>query len=349
MNSKNFETVRQAKLIAEKKIRRGTFQWLEAGAEDGLTTKTNIDFLNSIKFLPRILSKNNNVKINSKFLSKEISSPLMLCPMGHQTQFTKFGEIDTAQGVQLSDSVGFFSTQGRQSLQNIRKKNKKTNLVWQIFLFGNKSWILKQIVNAEKNNCLALSICLDAPIRSHRYLDREIKYDARKFGTRTQPVPPDVSKALDYDWEIIKWIKKKTKLPLILKGILNVEDAVLAKKYGSNILWVSNHGGRMVNSGISSGEALIKIRQKLGYKIPIIVDGGVRRGSDVAKYISLGANYVGIGRPAMYGLIVNKGIGVNKIFSILNNELLTFMQNSGCKNLRDLNLKKLIISKNQIL
>ena len=92
----------------------------------------------------------------------------------------------------------------------------------------------------------------------------------QKYGNRTQPLPPDVTKALEYDWEIIRWIKK-TSLPLILKGIMNEKDASLAKKYGSNILWVSNHGGRMVNSGISSGEALLKIRQQLGPKIKLLL------------------------------------------------------------------------------
>ena len=341
----NFETIRQAREISKKVTRRGTFQWLEAGAEDNLTTIANEKFLNSIKFVPRMLMKNNRLNINSNFLNKKIASPLILCPMGHQTQFSKYGEIETCKGVLSSNSVSFFSTQGRHSLDVIRKKNPKAILAWQFFLFGKKDWILSQIRNAEKNKCLALSICLDAPVRSHRYLDREVNYDARKYGNRTQPLPPDVTKALEYDWEIIRWIKKKTSLPLILKGIMNEKDASLAKKYGSNILWVSNHGGRMVNSGISSGEALLKIRQQLGPKIKIIVDGGVRRGSDIAKYLSMGANYVGIGRPAMYGLTIGGSNGVKKIFSILNNEFYTFMQNSGCRQINDLKLNKLIFPK----
>ena len=345
MNKKKFESIRQAQQVASKSIRNGTFKWLEAGAEDNYTTELNVKFLNSVKFIPKILSKNYDLKIKKKFLGKFISSPLVLCPMGHQTQFSRLGEIETCGGIENIDTVGLFSTQGRHSLTNIRMKNKNAKLVWQIFLFGDKNWILSQIKDAQKNNCLALSICLDAPIRSHRYMDREIDYDARKFGKRTQPEPPDVSKALDYDWEIIRWIKKKTYLPLILKGIINEDDAVLAKKYGSDMLWVSNHGGRMVNSGISSGEALIKIKKRLKNSIPIRVDGGVRRGSDIAKYLSMGADYVGIGRPAIYGLIIDGKKGVKKIFSILNNELRTFMINSGCRDYKDLNTKRLIIPK----
>lgn len=342
---KKFETIRQAQQLASKNIRKGTFQWLEAGAEDNYTTESNVNFLNSVKFVPKVLSKNNDFKIKKKFLVNYISSPLLLCPMGHQTQFSKLGEIETCAGIENIDTIGFFSTQGRQSLSNIRMRNKKAKLIWQFFLFGDKDWILSQIKNAQKNNCLALSICLDAPIRSHRYMDREIDYDARKFGKRTQPEPPNVSKALDYDWEIIRWIKKKTNLPLILKGIISEDDAVLAKKYGSDMLWVSNHGGRMVNSGISSGEALLKIKKRLRNSIPIIVDGGVRRGSDVAKYLAMGADYVGIGRPAIYGLIIDGKNGVKKIFSILNNEFRAFMINSGCKDYKDLNTKRLIIPK----
>ena len=346
MNSKKFATLDQAKKNARQKIRSGTFKWLEAGAEDNFTTDLNINILNSIKFIPRVLKKNYKLNLSTKFLNTKISSPIILCPMGNQTQFNRKGEIETCKGTYLSNTIGFFSTQGRHSLKNIRKYNKQANLVWQFFLFGDREWVKSQIKSAEINKCKAISICLDAPVRSHRYMDRETFYDARKYGNRSQPLPPDPSKALEYDWEIIKWIKKKTNLPLILKGLVSVSDAILANKYGSDILWVSNHGGRMVNSGISSAEALLNIRRKLGPKVPLIVDGGIRRGSDVAKYLSMGANYVGIGRPAMHGLIIDGGKGVNKIFDILNSELKTFMYNSGCNGLKDLTLKKIILPKN---
>ena len=122
MKKINFETVRQAEKVAEKNIKKETFQWLQAAAEDGFTHQKNIEDLNKIKIIPLQLSLNGKPKLESNFFGKKISSPLILSPMGHQTQFFKSGEIDMAKGTHLSNTVGFFSTQGRIKLETIRKK-----------------------------------------------------------------------------------------------------------------------------------------------------------------------------------------------------------------------------------
>ena len=137
-----------------------------------------------------------------------------------------------------------------------------------------------------------------------------------------------------YDWKLITFIKKKTKLPVIVKGILTYQDALNAIKYGASAIWVSNHGGRMFNSGISCIEALRKISKlKKRRKILILADGGVEKGSDIIKYMCAGADIVGIGRAAMYGLILDGGNGVEKIINILKSELETAMINGGFDSL----------------
>ena len=225
--------------------------------------------------------------------------------MGHQTQFHKLGEIEVAKGINSVNTIGFFGTQSRMSLDDIRKNNKNAKIAWTIFPFGDKNWILKQIKSSERNKCKAIAVCIDANVRSHRYLDRELlNYDARKFGKRTNKVSPNPKYALKYDWKLIKFIKKNTKLPVIVKGILTIYDAKNAIRNGADGIWISNHGGRMFNSGISGIEALLNLKKKIkSKKVKFIVDGGIRKGSDIIKYLCLGADFVGIGRPAMYGLI----------------------------------------------
>jgi len=344
MKKFSFETVRQAEKLASKKIRAKTFQWLQAAAEDGYTNYKNIEDLKKIKIIPKQLSLDGQPTLKTKFFGKQISSPLILAPMGHQTQFSKNGEIDMAKGLEMSKTVAFFSTQGRISLDKIRKKNKKANLAWEIFPFGNLDWIKSQILSAEKNNCIAIAVCVDANIRSHRYLDREINYDARKFGKRSNTFSPNPKKALNYNWGLIKFIKKNTKLPLIIKGVLSVDDAKKSINYGCNAIWISNHGGRMLNSGISGVDAILNISKKLkNKKTKIIIDGGVQKGSDIIKYLSLGADFVGIGRPAMYGLICDGFKGVHKIFNILNSEINSVMINGGFKDLSSFKKNRLDI------
>lgn len=342
-----FNTIRQAEIVASKKIRSGTFRWVQAAAEDGLTAKKNILDLNNIQILPKQLCSVNKPKMLTTIFKQKIFSPLLLSPMGHQTQFHKKGEIETAKGVNKAKTASFFATQGRMSLDDIRKNNKNSKISWTIFPFGNEKWIMKEVENAEKNNCFSIALCIDANIRSHRYLDREsMSYDARKFGIRTNPVSPSPDFAVKYDWKLINKIRKKTKKPLVIKGILTTEDAKKAINCGADAIWISNHGGRMLNSGISGVSALMEIKKNIKSKnTKIIVDGGVRRGSDIIKYLCLGADYVGIGRPAMYGLICNGFLGVEKIFSILNQELYTAMINGGFKDLKSFNLKRVRFEK----
>lgn len=340
---KNFVTIREAEKIAKSKLKIGKFNWLISGAEDNYTTNLNIEKLNEIKLMPNILKKRKDLDFKVNFFGADMEIPLLLSPMGHQTQFHSKGEVETAIGLKNVNLISAFSTQGRMDLYDIRKKNKNLKIIWTIFLFGSKKWILDEIKRAENNDCIAIALCLDASVRSHRYLDRETRYDARKFGKRTLNLPPDPSSELEYDWNIIRWIKSKTKLPIILKGIINPKDAKIALKVGVKSIWVSNHGGRMLNSGISCVEALISIKKIVNNKLKIIVDGGVRRGSDIVKYLCLGADLVGVGRPAIFGLAIDGNKGVSRIFDILKKEFYTTAINSGANNLKDLNKNKILL------
>lgn len=346
MKYTNIETINKAENFCKLKMRKGAYEWLASGAEDNFTANKNIKDLNSLKLIPRILQKNRNkINFSKKFFKKNLNFPIILSPMGHQSQFHKSGEIEMAKGVSLANSIASFSTQGRFDLYDIRKSNPNLPLTWTIFLFGNKKWIKDEIVRAEKNNSIAIVLCLDASVRSHRYMDRETGYDARKFGKRTLKLPPDPSMDLSYDWEIVRWIKNQTKLPLILKGIISEDDAKLCLKYNVDGIWVSNHGGRMFNSGISSVEAIIKIKKIVKKNLLLIVDGGIRRGSDIIKYLCLGADLVGIGRPAIFGLFLNGKNGVHDIFEILKSEFYSACINGGFIKQSDFSYKRVIIPK----
>ena len=334
MKKNSFQTIRQAEIFAKSNIRKGSFEWLQAGAEDNLTRDKNLYDLKIAKILPKHLTGLKKLDFSSNIFGKKIKSPLILSPMGHQSQFHRDGEIETAKAFNNTQRISFFSTQGRMSLKDIRKRNKNAYLGWEIFPFGHTNWIKNEIKNAEKLKCLSICLCIDANVRSHRYQDREIGYDARKFGKRTNPTPPNPKLALNYDWSLVTWIKKNTKLPLVIKGIMTKKDAQEAIKRKVDAIWVSNHGGRMFNSGISSLEALREVSNLKSKTTKIIVDGGVRKGSDIIKYLCAGADLVGIGRPAMYGLILDGAAGVRRVFEILESELSTAMINGGFKNLK---------------
>ena len=242
--------------------------------------------------------------------------------------------------------IGAFTTQGRHSFDQIKNKYKNINAIWQIFPFGDLDWIERQIKLAEKNNAIAISICLDAPSRSHRYDDRETRYDARKFGKNYNKIKNNPDYFFNYDWSLIKKIKRMTILPVIPKGIMSKEDLNYALKNGADGLWISNHGGRFFNSGISTVSFLNSIQKELKIiknKKIIIVDGGVRRGSDVIKYLCMGADIIAVGRPFLYGLISYGSLGVQNTYSILSSEFYNNCNNGGFKKIEDFNITRISI------
>ena len=341
------ETLNEFEKLAKKKIRSGTFKWLESAAEDGFTDKANRDDLEKIMIEPRIFNSSNKIDLKRRIFGEKFEFPIIVCPMGHQTQFEKNGEKSTYLGSTKSNILSFFSTQGRIELEKIVNNSSKKNYAWQIFPFGDKKWIESEIKRAEKCKALAISLCLDAPVRSFRYIDRESRYDARKYGKRSLPVSPDITYALEYDWDFIKWIKKKSKLPLIPKGILSRHDLKKCMDLKINNIWISNHGGRMFNSGISTSRFLIQNQDLIKkYNGNIVIDGGVRKGSDIIKLKCLGADFVGLGRPIMHGLIVSGYKGVYKVLEILKNDLISSMKNGGFKSTIDFKISRLNFNKN---
>jgi hypothetical protein len=338
---KNFSTIREAEKNSKIVLKNKKYQWLASGSEDNLTTEKNKNDLNKIKIYPKILRKVKNINTSLFFLGVKIPSPLVLCPMGHQTQFHRFGEIEMARAIKKVDTIGFFSTQSRNSFDDIVNKTNYQNLVWQIFPFGDKRWILNEIKRAEKNKSLAVSFCFDGLVRSSRYDDIETGYDARKFGYTKFNREQNKDFAKNYDWDFIKWVKLKTHLSIIPKGLVSISDIKKAIRAGCKSIWISNHGGRMFNSNISSVEIMINIKKSISTKFNIIVDGGVQKGSDIIKYLCLGAKVVGVGRAAIYGLSINGSKGVKRIFDILNSELQIAMINGGFKSLDDMKFSRI--------
>ena len=334
------QTIRELETFARKKSSKGAFNWLNAAAESGITKKINQDAFKKVEIIPNFFHDTSNLDTSTSFFGHKLSMPIIISPMGHQTQFHKNGEAELAAGTKFENILLCFSTQGRMSLKQIKRKCPRGKFIWDFFPFGPRKWIKEQIMDAKNAGAIGCALTVDAPIRSVRYLDRETKYDARKHGKFYKSMPPDISYARKLKSEDLKWMKEYCgKTPFIVKGILSSHDANLAIKNGVDVIWVSNHGGRMLESGYSSLKALTEIKKNVKKKIPIFFDSGVRSGSDILKAISLGANIVSIGRPSLCGLIVNGSKGVNKTFELFKEEFISTMGLCGCKSINEINYK----------
>jgi len=335
-------TIRELEAFAKKKASKGTFNWLNAAAENGNTKIINEEVFKKVEMIPSFFKDTSRLDLSTKFYNNKLSMPLIISPMGHQTQFHPNGEAELAIGTKSENILLSFSTQGRMPLSLIKKKYPQGKFIWDFFPFGPKKWIKEQIIDAKKAGAIGCALTIDAPIRSVRYLDREINYDARKHGKFYKPMPPDISYGRKLKSEDLKWMKEYCgKTPFIVKGILSSHDANLAIKNGADVIWVSNHGGRMLESCYSSLKALIEVKKNVKKKIPIFFDSGVRSGSDVLKAIGLGADIVGLGRLAIYGLIAGGKIGVQHMLLLLREELETAMINSGLRSINDISEKNI--------
>ena len=320
----------QIKEFAKKRIPSKTWNWLENGSEWGNTAQVNKSAFKKIKIVPRIFKYNSKTYASKSFINIALSFPLIVAPMGHLTQFHKDGEAELALGAEKSSTFITISALTRLNLNEIRKKAKDSKILYQLYFYNSKNWIENEIKKANEIGVKGFVFTVDSPVASKKYQTLMDNYDARKFGRRSNY--SNINKKIILPkWDDIKWLKKIIKnKPLIIKGIMDPNDAKKSIRYGADGIWVSNHGGRVFESNVSSLEMLPLVRKKIGKKKLIIFDGGVRTGSDILRANILGANIVAIGRPAIYGLIANGSDGVKKTFELFKEEYFLSKKLSGC-------------------
>ena len=258
---------------------------------------------------------------------------MIISPLGYMTQYNKNGETDLALGAYNRSTFICLSAVSSIKIDEIIRKKKNLNIIYQFYSLRPRKWTMNEIKKITNLGARAICVTADSPIRSIKYDIMEDKHDARKHGRIGLPKAP-LQHMSKLNWKDIRWLRKQTKLPIIIKGVMSEFDAKQSFKNGADIIWVSNHGGRTLDSGISSIEALVKIRKKIKNK-QIIFDGGIRTGTDMFKAICLGADIVSIGRPTIWGLILGGSIGVSKILDLFYDEFKSAMGLSGCSNIKD--------------
>ena len=337
---KLFLSLRQASVLAQKKISKKKWNWMNCGSERENTLNENINSFKKYKINQEILNDVSSLKINKKFLGINLRFPMIISPLGYMTQYNKKGEAALALGAYNRNTFMCLSAVSAVKINEIMKINKSLNIIYQFYSLKPKKWVIEEIKKISKLGVKAICITADAPVRSIKYDIMEDRYDARKKGRIGLPKAP-LQHMSKLNWKDIRWLREQTKLPIIIKGVMNVSDSLKSFKNGADILWVSNHGGRVLESGVSSLEALCKIKKKIKNK-QIIFDGGIRTGTDVFKAICLGADIVSIGRPAIWGLILDGANGVSRILDFFYDEFKSTLALSGCKDVSKLSKKNLL-------
>ena len=326
-------TLREARARAQTLVPPQAWDWLEGGTEREWTVAANLEAYKRLGLTQRILRDVTKLDTTCRFLDMELPFPLIGAPLGGLTQYHLGGEIALTQGCHAASTVASLSAMARLRIEDVRSDAPDAPLIYQIYFQGPDDWLEAEAKRAASIGVKALCLCGDAPVRTMRYRDRENRYDARKFGQRTNAPPPEHALGARATWDYVGWFKERIDVPLIVKGIVCAEDASLALDHGADILWVSNHGGRVLDSGVATLDVLTEIRAAVGEDATIVVDGGIRTGSDILKALALGADVTAIGRPAVYGLAVDGAAGVARVFELFAEEFRSAMAMCGLTGL----------------
>jgi 4-hydroxymandelate oxidase len=315
-----------------------------SGAGDEITYKRNEKAFENIflETAPLEDLKGANTKI--ELFGQSYENPIFLAPVAYQKLVDERGEIATVQGANAMNSCMCVSSFSSCTLEDITSYSNSP-LWFQLYIQPNMQVNLELIKKVEKLGFKALIITIDAPISGLRnseqragfYLPNGISAINIENLNPIQ-ITNDFENILDITpslptWKDIEFIKNNTNLPVVLKGITSVSYAKKAIELGIDGIVVSNHGGRTIDTQPASIEILPKIAKAVNGKIPILFDGGIRRGTDIIKAIALGASAVMIGRPIMYGLATAGALGVAHTLKILKEELEVSMIFTGCKDI----------------
>ena len=345
----HLQTVADYEQQASQHLAESTWHYLQGGAMHELSVQENQLQFQDIHLIPRHLNDFSQGNTRLNLFGMDYPHPIFLAPIGHQALFHPQAEQATALATELMQSNFVLSTLSNTHMEALNKENpyKWFQLYWQ----ANREKSLALIQLAEQHNYKAIVITIDAPHTGIRDRERKtffqlpnemphphasVDLEIGNLAADEHPIFQGLMKVAP-KWEDIEWLMRNTKLPVILKGVLHPADAKKAVEYGVSGLIVSNHGGRVLDTTIPPLIALQKIRAVVPVSYPLLLDGGIRRGSDIFKAIALGASAVLIGRPYIYGLATAGALGVAHVLKILKEEFEVTMALMGTTTLQEIN------------
>ncbi|OUL56179.1 alpha-hydroxy acid oxidase [Pseudoalteromonas ulvae] len=323
---------------AAKILPANAWHYIDGASADELTAQHNQHAFSRFHLKQRVLNGVTKVDTQVRLLTENHAFPLLLAPVAYQKLAHPSGEVGVMQAAAAQDIGYVLSTLSSTSLNEVIKYKASNSAWFQLYIQPQWSQTLQLIEQAEMAGYSALVITVDAPINGLRNREQRVGFclpdgiAAVNIQGGNQPSSLEACLAVAPTWQTIEKIISATKLPVILKGISCVEDARLAKQLHLSGIVVSNHGGRVLDSTAPSINTLRAIREEVGQEMTVLLDSGIRRGTDVVKALALGANAVMIGRPMMYALATAGPLGVAHMLRILKDEIQMTMALCGCEN-----------------
>jgi 4-hydroxymandelate oxidase len=311
------------------------WEYYDQGCADDLTVRWNREALQRLRLESRVMVDVETIDTATTVLGRALPHPILLAPAAAHMLVHPEGEVATARGASAASAIMVLSTNSNCAVEAVAAA--ATQPLWfQLYVNRDRGIAKDLIQRVERAGCKAICVTVDQPVIYAR--DRSSR---QTEALRSLPLPhiphllpggatqTSAIRSRSLTWKDLEWFRSVTKLPIVLKGVMHPDDAEQAVQAGADAIIVSNHGGRALDGVAATIDALPRVADRVARRMPVLMDGGIRRGGDVLKALARGASAVLIGRPYLYGLAVNGSAGVQHIVEILRRELETAMALTG--------------------
>lgn len=335
--------------LARERLAPSAYEYIAGGAEDEITLRENRAAFQRMHLLPRVLVDVSQRQLATTILGTPVALPVLVAPMGFHALAHPDGELATVRAAAAADTIYVASTAATYSLEAIAAAAPATPRWFQLYVYRDREVTRALVQRAEAAGYRALCVTVDTPLVGRRERDIRNRFTLpaglrfANFDDLASLMPQSASDSglaayvaslwePSFTWKELAWLRSLTDLPIVLKGILAPADALLAVEHGVEGIIVSNHGGRQLDTVPAPITLLPAIASAVQGRAELLLDGGVRRGTDVLKALACGARAVLLGRPLLWGLALGGEAGAAQVLHMLRAELELAMALAGCTN-----------------
>jgi 4-hydroxymandelate oxidase len=330
----------------------GIRDYVWGGAGDEHSLRRNVAAWSECRFAPRTLVDVSSIDTTTHLLGHELAHPILVAPTAQHRAFHPGAEAATVRGAAAAGAMYVQSSLGSTPLAAVGRAAAQVQTPWlfQLYIQRDRGFTRELVARAVAAGACGLALTVDTPSLGAR--DRDKRNQLGRIDGSTYPILADAPVtandvaahrrvynpllAPDITWQDLEWLVEVADVPVLTKGNLRPDDSVRAVDCGVAAVIVSNHGARNLDTVPATAEALPRVVEAVAGRVPVLVDGGIRRGTDVAKALMLGASAVLVGRPVIWGLTVGGAAGVQQVLEILRTELEMAMALLGAPTLADL-------------
>jgi 4-hydroxymandelate oxidase len=345
-------TVREFQDAARERLDSVHYDYFAGGARDEITMRANEAAFRQLSLLPRVLHGSDKRELDRTLLGCPCSMPVLLAPTAFHKLAHPEGERATARAAAKAGAIMIASMASTVAIEDVvdvareAAPDPQPRIWFQLYLQPDLEFTAALVRRAERAGAKALVVTVDSPELGRRDRDDRNNFHDLPDGMRCENLRNltgnepghvrQITMSAELSWEHVDWLRTITELPIVLKGVLHPADAMLALHHGVSGLLVSNHGGRQLDTVPATIEMLPDIVEVVGGRVPVLLDGGIRRGTDVVSALALGADAVAVGRPVVWGLAANGEDGVGEVLELLRAEVDHTVAMCGASSLSDL-------------